>query len=334
MSIKISQATVGDARDIMRFMNDIWKKGHILSYHKELFFYEFQEGKSLNFIVAKRNKYIVGLFGFIKYNSLNIPDIAGSLWKVDPSVKEPLLGMKMREYFLRNIPHRFFAAPGAGLQTKPIYRAIKMDWNRMNHFYIANDSISEFRVIQNPNFKRIETTIKSGTIYKASSIEDLKSFIFDEDILPLKDFMYIEKRYFQHPIYIYDTWYLKVDGVIKNIFVARLLEVNNRKVYRIVDFFGSLEYLKNIALFLDGFMKGLNIEYTDFINYGLDKKILVDAGFSILDLDSTETIVPNFFEPFLKKNVPIYCVSNKTDKEFRQFKADGDQDRPNQLESR
>ena len=154
MSIVLSQATIEDTRGLMEFMDKVWKKDHILSKDKELFLYEFQEENYLNIIIAKDEKEsIVGIFGFIKYNSSSLPDIAGSLWKVDPNIKEPLLGLRLREYFVKNIPHRFFAAPGAGLQTKPIYKVLKMNWHRMKQYYIVNDTLSSFKVMQNPQIK-------------------------------------------------------------------------------------------------------------------------------------------------------------------------------------
>ena len=73
-----------------------------------------------------------------------------------------------------------------------------------------------------------------------------------------------------------------------------------------------------------------NYEYIDFLCYGFNyNNELINAGFSLLDTRNNNTIIPNYFEPFDKKNVPLYTAYNKTSKNFRQCKADGDQDRPN-----
>jgi hypothetical protein len=73
-------------------------------------------------------------------------------------------------------------------------------------------------------------------------------------------------------------------------------------------------------------------EYIDFVCHGFMRDYFVKAGFCQLDFDQNNTIVPNYYEPFLLKNVPVYCVSDQTALSFRQCKADGDQDRPNFFE--
>lgn len=332
MSYTIVQATIEDTDSIMKFMGNIWKKGHILSYHKELFLYEFQDGSMLNFIVAKDNKEdIVGLFGFIRYNYSQNPDIAGSLWKVDPKIKEPLLGIKMREYFRKNIKHAFFAAPGAGLQTKPIYKVLNMNWNRMQQYYIANTYSSEFKICKNPEKKRDNYFVNEHVDFKKiDNMQELANFLFiDENTLPRKDGRYFEKRFFNYPIYTYDIYVLSVEKKIQNIIVCREVEVQGNYAYRIVDFYGSELFMKGITSFLSDIVVEKRYEYLDFVSFGFDAKKLLDAGFSLLDFDSDKTIIPNFFEPFVQKNIPVYCVWDKTDKNFRQCKADGDQDRPN-----
>lgn len=331
--IEISLAKISDTKAIMTFMNDIWREGHILSKHKELFLHEFQDGNNLNFIIAKDNgANLVGIFGFIKYNSSENPDIAGSLWKVDPKVKEPLLGLKMREYFQENIKHKFFAAPGAGLQTKPIYKMIKMNWNRMEQYYIVNPTVSQFHIAKNPKMKQINQKIdKKVQVYKVNSRMDIEAFDFNKDnnIVPRKDLIYFEKRFINYPIYKYDIFCVKKENSVENIFVCRKSSYNGRVAYRIVDFYGDLCYINEIINFLYEYIVENDFEYIDFVEYGFEKKKLENAGFTALDFDSDTTIIPNFFEPYVAQNVPVYCVSDKTEGTFRQCKADGDQDRPN-----
>lgn len=332
MSYIITQAHLNDTEEIMQLMNDMWREGHILSYHKELFLYEFQDGEKLNLIIAKNNEdRIVGLFGFILYNYSENPDIAGSLWKVDSLVKEPLLGMKMREYFKKNITHSFFAAPGAGLQTKSIYQVLKMNWNRMEHYYIANSTLEEFKICKNPQLQSLNSIQdKSIKIEKLTDNTMLNNFKFmDEEIVPRKDRHYFEKRFINYPIYKYDIYAVSKNGTIENLIVYREVEIEGHYAYRIVDFYGSELFMQAIASFFYGLVLEKKYEYIDFVSFGFDQNRLLDAGFSLLDFNNSETIIPNFFEPFVQQNTPVYCVSDKSEKKFRQCKADGDQDRPN-----
>lgn len=327
----IEQANINDTDKIMDFMDKVWKKNHILSQHKELFLHEFQEEEKLNFIVARDNDKIVGIFGFIKYNSSQLPDIAGSLWKVDPRVKTPLLGLKMRDYFTKNIPHRFYAAPGAGLQTRDIYKVIKMNWGKMDQFYITNDTIRTFHIAKNPKKGAIShKNTPNVEIKKLKHIDEIATFDFSQgDIVPQKDITYIKKRFIDFPIYDYDIYYVTDAKRIINIFVCRDIAVKRSHIYRVVDFLGPLDYIADIASFLYQYILKQNYEYVDFVSYGFDKELLLESGFHLVDFASDSVIIPNYFEPFLQKNVPIYCVWNHTQMHFRQCKADGDQDRPN-----
>ena len=54
-------------------------------------------------------------------------------------------------------------------------------------------------------------------------------------------------------------------------------------------------------------------------------------GFQHLDLNQEEIIVPNYFEPFEKKNVKLEIAYKSKSDNYVAFKGDSDQDRPNVL---
>ena len=331
--------TLKDVDKIMQFMHDEWKQNHILSRNKELFLHEFQDGDRITIAIAtcRENGKVAGIFGYIPYNSRKIPDIAGSLWKIADFVKEPMLGLKLRNYVIKNVPHRFFAAPGTGLQTKPIYQIIDMNFNQMSQYYILNPELKSYKIALVPDNKSHELSDDAGSaenieIELVEQPEDLTIFPFNDYdyIAPFKDFDYLKKRFFDYPAYQYDIYILKVSGEIKNIFVCRKSNHLDAFVYRIVDFYGQDKYLKEIAVYLKTLIISRGYEYADFVCLGFDDIKMNEAGFSKLDFSQDDLVIPNFFEPFVKKNTPVYCVSDKTDSlQYRQCKADGDQDRPN-----
>lgn len=331
-NISITQANLSDTPSIMDFMDRVWRKDHILSRNKQLFLHEFQNNDKLNIIIAKDcDEQIVGIFGFIYYNSSETPDLAGSLWKVDESIREPLLGFKLRNYFKKKIKHNFFAAPGANIETKAIYQVLKMRWNIMAHYYIANENIQKFHIAKNPLIKKIKIKNTPSKIQKINSPKELQSFDFDQnkDLLPKKDLNYIKHKFFNHPLRKYDIYALSVEGNIENIFVCRVAQHLQYSVYRVVDFYGQTQYFDDITQFLYRYILIHNYEYVDFLTYGLDEKLFLRSQWNKIEFEDQNTIIPNLFEPFIQKNSPIYCVSDTTNFEFRQFKADGDQDRPN-----
>ena len=334
MSIIITQAELKDTDEIMEFINSYWKKEHILAISKNFFLYEFKKEQKLNIIIAKDDlsNQILGFIGFFYYNSKDLPDLSGSIWKIRPDMESKLLGIKIRNHFVKTIKHRFFATPGPGIHMKPVYKVMRMDWFQMSQYYFANDSVKEYSLISNPKIKLISRVNSSNIdIKRAMDIKNLEGFEFNNDIVPLKDLNYIEKKYFNHPIYEYHIYYININCSIKNIFVCRQAHAENSSAYRIVDFFGELDYIQEIVAFLDNYIKSNDIEYVDFICHGYDNNTLINAGFNKVDFEDCHTIIPNYFEPFIKKNIPIYCVSNKTNKTYRQHKADGDMDRPSTL---
>ncbi len=330
MSAIIRQADINDTDILMNFINNYWRENHILSKDKDFFLYEFQNGNKLNIIIALEEKDVVGFFGFFFYNNSIYPDLSGSIWKIHPNVKDQLLGIKMRAYLNKIVNYRFFATPGPGSHMKPVYKILRMDWHEMKQFYIVNNRIEQLYLTVNPVInefrKKYTNEIK---IYKANNIDEVSTFIFDENVVPQKDLKYLEKRYFNHPIYKYDIYYLKFQEDILNIIICRTCKTENAKAYRIVDYFGSLKYIKEISTYLYDYMELNNYEFLDFINYGYNNDELFDAGFNLLNICDKNTIVPNYFEPFVQDNIQIYCVNEKTDKRFIQHKADGDMDRPN-----
>ena len=64
--------------------------------------------------------------------------------------------------------------------------------------------------------------------------------------------------------------------------------------------------------------------------FGFNEKILNKAGFRKINLESSEIIAPNYFSPFVRKNIKInFMADTKEIEKLRICKADGDQARPN-----
>lgn len=339
MSIKIMFATINDIDDIMKFIDNNWKKNHILSINKDLFQYEFLDTKnSLNFAIAKNENEneIVGIFGFLKYSNSTNPDISGSIWKVnEEKSSEPFLGIKLRNFVIKNIPHRLFIGTGAGEDTRNIYKILKMEWDYLNHFFILNPNIKDFQIASVKEYTaRYIIPPKNNDKYLIKQVfkdDQIKSFPFDKfkGYTPFKDHDYLKKRFLEYPFYKYDIFTLEKDKEILNIFICRKIKYKSSSIYRIVDFYGEEEYLSFCMHFLFERMIQNNYEYIDFLCYGFNKKKLQEIGFSEIDFNSENIIIPNYFEPFIKKNIKIFFAADKTDIKYRICKADGDQDRPN-----
>ena len=116
------------------------------------------------------------------------------------------------------------------------------------------------------------------------------------------------------------------------LFVSRIISIKGKNVIRIIDYFGSNESLeKSYVLFIYLFKK-YNAEYIDMYSFGIPSKSLEFAG--LINIGNQKgLIIPNYFEPFVKKNINLTFAykAEKPHPKIRLFKGDGDQDRPSQI---
>ena len=159
---------------------------------------------------------------------------------------------------------------------------------------------------------------------------ELSNFNFDnyKKNIPFKNKEYYVKRYFKHPIYNYDFIGVYDSNSLIGIFVTRIQAYNGVKVLRIIDFIGEIKSLKSFGRFIFKTVHKEGYEYADFYCYGLQDKILNDAGFFLVN-SIDDLIIPNYFSPYLQKNINLnFFVNTENRNLIKLFKGDGDQDRP------
>ena len=348
--VKFSFAKSEDTDLVMSFISNHWNNDHIFTKSKELLDREFRWiGKKNSLTIALAwdpSRHIVGIFCFKFFNYQKIPDLTGSIWKVTPEAesKYPMIGYRLRQYVIDNIEHRFFSAPGPTLETMAMYKMLRYQWNQMKQYYIINPLIEDYQLIDSSDqiTQSVIQEKKSNIIMKkVEDVKDLSNFDFDlfSNILPFKDKKYIENRFFEYPYFNYDIYLVheRNKKTPQNIVICRRAigkdDLGNKisSAYRIVDFYGSEELLPEIIAKLIEKMKSNGDEFLDFICHGFDDSLLKKAGMLLLDTEDPDTVIPNWFEPLVKKNIPVYCVAYKTNYLYRQCKADGDQDRPSMI---
>lgn len=333
--VEIRFADTGDLRALMMFMHEHWRADHILSRNEALFRFDFEHGDRLNLAIAESGQQIVGLFGYMRYSDLDEPDIAGSLWKVLDGVGSPMLGLQLRRFVTRHVPHRFFAAPGAGLQTRAIYRLLGMHWIEMDQFFVANPDVRRRRLCRIGPARSGLTAHESSVGWCFDEIDDphaLSGFPFLSDLHrgPLKDWAYLRRRFFTHPIYRYRVFRLAHDGESVNIVVCREVGHDGARALRVVDFYGAERHMQAIVAALYEIVRREGFEYVDFVCSGFDRHAMCAAGWQAIDFARSDVVVPNYFEPFVMSNVRVYAVADVHPAiSARLCRADGDQDRPN-----
>ena len=326
---------------IMEWIDKYWKNGHIMSRDKNLFEYEFMDEDHLNIVLVidKVKKSIEGLQGIIKYSfgSENF-DIAGSFLKVLPKDNMPMLGVELVKRVLPLSKCRYFCSIGSNPKTAmPIYSSIlKCNTVKLSHYYLLNDKIRRYNVaiVNEKNYSsHSKLVIRTERIkYKfCKTRQEIETEINFENthLYPYKDSRYIEKRFINYPYYKYLLLVVEYNND-KCLIVYRVVNVNNSRVIRFVDFYGEQSVIAYCNFLFCKLLYDNNAEYIDIYCSGFSDIDLLKAGFRLKD-DLDKNVIPNYFEPFVQENVDIYGVYNSPNALF--FKADGDQDRPSLMKT-
>lgn len=328
--IEIRRAVYEDIPKIMNFIDEHWKKGHILARDRSFFEWQFLDGDKVNVFlgVDSDSGKIYGMQGIIRYNSSANPDTSGSIWKVIKS-GNPRLGMDIADYTYATLCIRYII--GAGLSEKAIKlgRLLGGVPIAMDHYYRLGDC-EDYKIaaIKNKEIPRVEDS--GFRLYPVLSVEEMKQVISEKELeshIMSKDYGYIQRRYFEHPVYRYDVWkILDPDGKAYSILITREEEQYDKKICKIIDYYGDVRYLGQITTALDQMIRENGYEFVDVYSHGVDTTLYEQAGFLKCD-EGCKNIIPNYFHPFEQKNVVIKLMDPKLEG-LRLFRGDGDQDRP------
>ena len=338
-SIRIIQAENADVNSVMLFIGNEWKNDHILSRNKHFFHYEHVLNNKVNFIIAlNRNREIVGVLGFLPYapTTDGKKDIATVIWKVSEKCKVPAIGLRLLDFLLKLDWVRTVFSVGINNKTIGIYKYLGMFTGTMDQFVILNSQMrhDDFRIAKVSSTVIVATDLLKNNYYSLSRNLDsteASTFPYEKFInqIPYKNFEYVKKRYFDHPIYKYEICGIRKGGELVAQAVFRIQEYKGDKAMRMVDYFGDTVHLSNVVHLFRQIINENGFEYLDFYCFGFSSATLEDSGFLKLKENDDSIIIPNYFAPYVQNNVTInfFINTHKLDL-IRLCKADGDQDRP------
>lgn len=336
----ISEVPATDYDKIVDFLKKHWKSNHAFVKSKELLdFQHLDKNKNVyHFIVAEnqKTKEYDALTGYIptwQYDrTLQDGDYWGAIWKRRDDINNDegkTLGLDLFMTYLE-LPN-LQSHGGISLSNDAFnwYKKLRWSMEYMHHYYILNNRRKSFNLADNVSKKDLEDASQkkeAGWYIKRICIEELEDCAVTPTYRPRKSMEFLRNRYMHHPIYHYDYLGLYHESSLKAILVTRICEGNGGKVLRIVDVLGELGGY--IYPSIQDILQEGGYEYVDFLNYGIDKKIFSEMGFRELDFENDQLILPNYFEPFERKNVKMTVVY-KAKFPYIAFKGDADQDRPN-----
>lgn len=319
-----------DIDSIMRFIDEYWRKDHILSRDRELFEWQYINNHKANMVLGvDDSNEIYGILGYIPYSAGDDKDFSLALWKARPNTA--FLGVKLLMFLIENESHRNLFCVGINIDTTgKIYHRMGIKTEKMKQWYrLRNVEDYRIAVVMHEEIRPYhEETEKK--LNRISSFQELKCLVgedfFAKSEVPYKSEQYVAKRYFNHPIYEYLVYLVEGNkGKSRTAIVLRVQECKGSRVLRFVDCLGDYTQIMYITKELDGLLEKFDAEYIDMFETGLADSILQNAGWS--QVGSNENIIPNYFAPYIKCNVDInICTSNE---HIVLFRGDGDQDRPN-----
>ncbi|OJI28255.1 hypothetical protein VVNSV5830_00831 [Vibrio vulnificus] len=339
-SFEVCQANQVD--DLVAYIDSHWVKNHILVTSRTLLDWQHKNKQGdYNFVMARDNRTneVCGGLGFIPtshYSSaLDVHKEAWlAIWKVNEGPRYIGLGLGLLNYLKREFSITTICSIGISQIVFPMYQALGFEVGKLNQMALINTTRNDQVLTEFP--KNFQTEPQ-----ESDSVWELKD-ISDDDILSVIDYDYLysnhtvkNKEYFlnrfiKHPKFKYRFLAIYNSGTIKAFLVIRVVEHNTATAVKVVDIQGDLSSISHVSGLLYDFIVKEQHEYIDIMQYGMNEVALIDAGFVRVG-DNEEVIVPEYYQPFVKKNISI-CFARKTDSmndEFVLFKGDADQDRPN-----
>lgn len=331
---QIRLARIDDTPHIMGFIKDYWSKNHIFANDIKLFNFQYLDDDKLNFVIATNQKgRIVGILGFIVYDQLNNDnkDIFMALWKVIPNLADPFLGVKLIKFLQSHINSASFHCVGITKETIGIYKYLGFKTGKLHHYAAFNSSCNSFKIaVPPPILKNLNDKNKFFKFHQTPYVNDLfykiSEFDFYKKKIPFKSVDFLIKRYENHPYFQYIVYEITVNEIIKGLIITREIQYNNSQALRIVDVIADNNEIGDVINDFAYVINNSDYEYVDVYISGLNNEEVLINNYEKIS-NSSDIIVPNYFEPFELKNIDIYYMSSNIEESII-FRGDGDQDRP------
>lgn len=327
-----------DLPRLLTFIDTYWKKNHILVRSKEILDFQYynREEDKYDFVLAENTQTgeLDGIRGWIRVAQYD-PALAkyDEVWSAVSKVRTDVENNEIKvlgSYLWRYLEkHKGFGTVGISKFSFAMHTAIRHKTCSLGQYFILNPSHKNYSIAMIPQDYEYPNLITDSS-WRLNEIDDISS-VSDEEApayyRPFKSITFFVNRFAKHPVYKYHFYGIYNNGHMKAILAGKFVEIKGSKILRIVDVLGSLEEVGCLYHDFLKIMENNGCEYVDFLSFGIDDYVFQRMGFSKLDPDSEEIIIPNYFEPFEQKNI-IINGAYKPEERYCMFKADADQDRP------
>jgi len=311
---------------LKNFIKKNHKEKHIMVGSNKIYKFYFLNGSSkMNFVGTFEKKKLISILGIIKNRQWDPKlknDIQLSMWFNKKNVKTS--GLENMLFVLNQYKHSSIYTTGLNEKTSMKVYKLFSQIREFKHFFLPNSFLKK---------KICKTKRKVNIDNKSDNLKVLKKIYKINNLpkysyFPKKSIEFFNSKYGQNPFYKYYFLEMYYKKEIKLFFVCKDIYLSKQKVTisRIVDFYG--DFPKNISFKNEilSYLINNKIEYLDFLIFAQKSDLLNKQGFLLKNKDE---IVPNYFEPFVKKNIKIRIaiIKNYYKNKLIIVKADGDQER-------
>jgi len=374
---EIRLANLEEYSNISSFINQHWKKNHTYTRSKELFDWTFRDNPAWNELgysisIAIESDSIVGMLGTIPFELNVYGQNFRACWLVNwlliPEARKGRVGLNLLNLFSKNYGYDTISF-GINDTIARLYAALKWQYMpaipRMVWINSKNIENAEKLLIEtNPNINITEireyiskhkTTLKEINSTSINPIDQIKSGDWDNNgwenwryktVGCSRDAKYLKWRYFEHPIYQYETRMI-ADGANIGLIIWRVETTSKANlngqleeyfpIARIVEFLPISD--SNALDLMSEFIKHsdtLGVIAADFYCYNEEIcQILNRIGFLTSNIH-TGVVLPNYTQPLANggdiRSAIYLAQGHKIDANAPAWywtRSDSDQDRPN-----
>ena len=334
--IILKELEIQDVDKFYQIIKKNWVKKINFSKMKKVFNWQYRNKKKYNFCIAMSKKKIIGVQGFVPMNHYDKQLPKQNLFQAFLRVIEgKYIGTSIKLHkFIEKISNaNFIGVIGIDKVTHKFHQWLGFTINKMDHHVVFSEKKKIFKIaiVRKKIYQKDINNLNSCDFIELNkkNINKLIKKNFFKPYIPRKSSRFLINRYLNNPFYKYLVFSIVQKSKPRCIIVIRPIFIKNSIVLRFVDYIGSSSYFPLTFEISKKLIKKYNAEYLDIYSYGISKKILKKAGY-INRYNVKNLIVPNYFEPFVRENVDIFCAfkTSLNKKKIKLFKGDGDGDRP------
>ena len=353
--------------DVMRFIDEHWRKDHVLSRNQELLCWQFNSTPlgiadvAAAIILACEGDNLIGMQGLIPTSFHVYGDVHDGLWLANLKVRDDKISTGAGMHLMsasHKLQRPILAVSGVNEKVQTMFRIMKYHtWSDAQRWLGVIDTEKTAQLMNcepstlQPWIWQSETKIsdtpfslsKNFSAYRNSWNLLRQQTIDPQGIGTLRDADYIKWRYLDHPVFQYHLE-LVVDSEneqVRGLVVMRCESISpsGKNILRILECWGDEAAYLTLRQAIASYAQKHECAFIDaYGGSGLQHSIYQAIGLRAVNAESTPSF-PCLFQPLIEGHKPLRgalfippaIAKNYPNLENNKIiitKSDGDQDRP------